>query len=90
MLHATETWAVTAATLWQNDRAVIRWICNVKAKDEVSSDFLAAITHCKCAWGKLRQLLPLLTNCNLLLLKLKLNVCTTSVTEGEVAGVKLV
>ena len=23
---------------------------------------LAAITHCKCAWGKFRQLLPLLTN----------------------------
>ena len=23
---------------------------------------VAAITHCKCAWGKFRQLLPLLTN----------------------------
>ena len=25
---------------------------------------LAAVTRCKCAWGKFRQLLPLLTNCN--------------------------
>ena len=43
MLHAAETWAMTAATLnrlWRNDRAMIRWICNVKAKDEVSSDSL--------------------------------------------------
>ena len=24
----------------RNDRAMIRWICNVKAKDEVSSDSL--------------------------------------------------
>ena len=29
---------------------------------------LAAVTRCKCAWGKFRQLLPLLTNCNLPLL----------------------
>ena len=29
---------------------------------------LAAITRCKCAWGKFRQLLPLLTNRHLLLL----------------------
>ena len=43
MLHAAETWAMTAATLSrlrQNDRAMICWICNVKAKDEVSSDSL--------------------------------------------------
>ena len=43
MLHAAETWAVTAATLnrlRRNDLAMIRWICNVKAKDEVSSDSL--------------------------------------------------
>ena len=43
MLHAAETWAMTAATLnrlWRNDRAMIRWICNVKAKDKVSSDSL--------------------------------------------------
>ena len=43
MLHAAETWAVTVATLNRlqcNDRAMIRWICNVKAKDEVSSDSL--------------------------------------------------
>ena len=26
--------------LRRNDRAMIRWICNVKAKDEVSSDSL--------------------------------------------------
>ena len=29
---------------------------------------LAAVTPCKLAWGKFRQLLPLLTNCNLPLL----------------------
>ena len=43
MLHAAETLAMTAATLnrlRQNDGAMIRWICNVKAKDEVSSDLL--------------------------------------------------
>ena len=41
MLHAAETWAMTVATLnrlRRNDRAMIRWICNVKANDEVSSD----------------------------------------------------
>lgn len=45
MLHAAETWAMTAVTLnrlRRNDRAMIRWICNVKAKDEVSSDSLLA------------------------------------------------
>ena len=26
---------------------------------------LAAVTRCKCAWGKFRKLLPLLTNHNL-------------------------
>ena len=43
MLHAAETWAMAASTLnslRRNDRAMIRWICNVKAKDEVSSDSL--------------------------------------------------
>ena len=43
MLHAAETWAMKADTLnrlRRNDRAMIRWICNVKAKDEVSSDSL--------------------------------------------------
>ena len=43
MLHAAETWAVTVATLnrlRRNDAAMIRWICNVKANDEVSSDSL--------------------------------------------------
>ena len=44
MLHAAETWAMKADTLnrlWRIDRAMIRWVCNVKAKDEVSSDSLA-------------------------------------------------
>ena len=39
MLHAAETWAMKADTLnrlRRYDRAMIRWICNVKAKDEVS------------------------------------------------------
>ena len=43
MLHAAETWAMKADTLnrlRRNDRAMIRWICNVKTKDEVSSDSL--------------------------------------------------
>ena len=43
MLHAAETWAMTVATLnrlQRNDHAMIHWICNVKAKDEVSSDSL--------------------------------------------------
>ena len=38
MLHAAETWAMNR--LRRNDRVMIRWICNVKAKDEVSSDSL--------------------------------------------------
>ena len=43
MLHAAETWAMKVHTLKRlrhNDRAMIRWICNVRAKDEVSSDSL--------------------------------------------------
>ena len=43
MLHAAETWAMKVDTLnrlRRNDRAIIRWICNVRAKDEVSSDSL--------------------------------------------------
>ena len=38
MLHAAETWAMKVDTLNRlrhNDRAMIRWICNVRAKDEV-------------------------------------------------------
>ena len=43
MLHAAETWAMKVDTLnclQRNDHAMIRWICNVRAKDEVSSDSL--------------------------------------------------
>ena len=43
MLYAAETWVMTVATLnrvQRNDHAMIRWICNVKAKAEVSSDSL--------------------------------------------------
>ena len=45
MLHAAETRAIYQMTvplnhLRCNDRARIRWICNVKAKNEVSSDSL--------------------------------------------------
>ena len=43
MLHAAEIWAMTAATfnhLRRNDHAMIRFICNVKAKEEISSDSL--------------------------------------------------
>ena len=40
---AAETYAMTAATLNRllcNDRAMVRWISNVKARDKVSSDSL--------------------------------------------------
>ena len=43
MLHAAETWAMRVDTLnclRRNDRAMIHWICNVRSKDEVSSDSL--------------------------------------------------
>ena len=41
MLHAAETWAMTTVTLNPNNgRAMISWICNVKAKDEVNLDSL--------------------------------------------------
>ena len=43
MLHEAETWAMKVDTLnclRRNDCAMIRWICNVRAKDEVSSDSL--------------------------------------------------
>ena len=43
ILHAAETWAMKADTLnrlRRKDRAMILWICNVNAKDEVSSDSL--------------------------------------------------
>ena len=43
MLHAAETWAMKVDTLnrlRRNDRAMIHWIYNVRAKDEVSSDSL--------------------------------------------------
>ena len=39
MLHAAETWTMKVG-LWRNYRAMIRWICNVKAKEKVSSDSL--------------------------------------------------
>ena len=43
MRHAAETWAMKVDTLnrlRRNVRAMICWICNVRAKDEVSSDSL--------------------------------------------------
>ena len=43
MLHAAETWAMKVDTLnrlRRNDCGMICWICNVRAKDEVSSDSL--------------------------------------------------
>ena len=43
VLRAAGAWAVGAGALdrlRRGDRAMIRWICNVKAKDEVSSDSL--------------------------------------------------
>ena len=46
MLHAGETWAMTVATMnrmRRNDCALIHWIYNVKAKDEVSSDSLLSM-----------------------------------------------
>ena len=43
MLHAVETWAMTAAPqniLWRNELAQIHWICNVKVRDEFILDSL--------------------------------------------------
>ena len=43
MLHGSETWGPNAADLQRlrrNDRAMIRWICGVNERDEVSSDDL--------------------------------------------------
>ena len=43
MLHAAKTWAMKVDTLnrlRRNDHPMIHWICNVRAKDEVSSDSL--------------------------------------------------
>ena len=43
MLHAAETWAMKVDTLNRlrpPEHAMIRWICNVRAKDKVSSDSL--------------------------------------------------
>ena len=40
MLHAVETWAMTATTqnsLWRNELAQIHWICNGKVSDEFIS-----------------------------------------------------
>ena len=37
MLHAVETWAMSAATqnsLWHNELAQIHWISNMKVRDE--------------------------------------------------------
>ena len=45
MLHASETWAPTSSDLHRlqrNDRAMIRWMCGVITKDEVSSQDLLA------------------------------------------------
>ena len=41
MLYGSETWATTADTMFRlrrNDRAIPRWMCNVKVNDKVSSD----------------------------------------------------
>ena len=51
MLHAAETWAMKVDTLNRlrgNDRAMIRWICNVRAKDEVSSSHKAWHPGLRC------------------------------------------
>ena len=43
VLHTAGAWAMKADALkrlQRNDRAMIRWICNVKARDEVGSDSL--------------------------------------------------
>ena len=43
VLHAVETWTITVVTqsrLRRNERAMICWICNVQANDEISSDSL--------------------------------------------------
>ena len=41
MLYGSETWATTVDTisrLRRNDRAMLRWMCNVKVNDKINSD----------------------------------------------------
>ena len=45
MLHGSETWAPTVSVLQRlqrNDRSMIRWICNTRARDRVPSSELLA------------------------------------------------
>ena len=49
MLHAVETWGMTAAThnsLWRNELAQIHWICNVKVRDELIEHSLLSGPRC--------------------------------------------
>ena len=41
MLHASETWAMSSSALnrlQRNDRAMMRWMCNVRPEDDIGSD----------------------------------------------------
>ena len=41
MLHASETWALSSSALnrlQRNDRAMMRWMCNVRPEDDIGSD----------------------------------------------------
>ena len=57
MLYGGETWAPNDSDLQRlqrNDRAMLRWICGVKAKDGISSEVLLAKLHLVDATVELR------------------------------------
>ena len=58
MLHGSESWAISRDTLLRmqrNDRAMIRWICNVRLLDRVNSNTLLSRLHLSDITDVLRQ-----------------------------------
>ena len=53
MLRGGETWAPNVSDL-QHERAMLRWICGVKAKDGIPSEDLLAKLHLVDAMVELR------------------------------------
>ena len=46
MLHASETWALSSSALnrlQRNDRAMMRWMCNVRPEDDIGSDAILSM-----------------------------------------------
>lgn len=58
MLHGIESWAISRDTLLRmrrNDRAMIRWICNVRLLDRVNSNTFLSCLHLSDITDVLRQ-----------------------------------